>query len=257
MNCFEEFIKYNGITFKHAKGKSVMPGKEFHLFNEIIYFIDGKAEIITEKIHKKIAPKTLIVIPKETYHQLNIIGDAENYYRCLLNFDDSALQSSLKEISLFPADFEIDYLFNKLISNIKNPNRDQLLNSVLVLLLDKITNEKTYDTADNTLDPILENCIHYIDENIGNDLSIEKLSKIVGTSRSSLSHLFKSELNTPLHRYILKKRLIVAHQKLSTGESATNVSLECGFNDYSGFYKQYKNMFGFSPSKSKKGAQSN
>lgn len=32
------------------------------------------------------------------------------------------------------------------------------------------------------------------------------------------------------------------------GQPATQAAIECGFNDYSGFYKQFKKMFNKSPS---------
>ena len=51
-------------------------------------------------------------------------------------------------------------------------------------------------------------------------------------------------MNIPLHRYIVKKRLILAHNKMVEGEPAGLAAAESGFNDYSGFYLQYKNMFG-------------
>ena len=229
-----------------------MPGKEFHPFHEIIYFIGGSAELITENIHTDITPKTLIFIPKETYHQLNIVGDEDAYCRCLINFEDELAFSELCDVLVSASDGETEYLFEKLISCVNSDNREKILSSVLVLLLEKISRESSDFSVCSLPDPLLSRCIDYIDSNIGNDLSIGKLSRVIGCSPSSLSHLFKKELNTSLHRYILKKRLISAHQKLETGIPATNVALECGFNDYSGFYKQYKNMFGFPPSKGKK-----
>lgn len=67
-------------------------------------------------------------------------------------------------------------------------------------------------------------------------------------SPSSLSHIFKEEMNIPLHKFIMKKRLINAYHKIQSGEKATVAAAESGFNDYSGFYKQYKKMFNVTPS---------
>ena len=41
---------------------------------------------------------------------------------------------------------------------------------------------------------------------------------------------------------------MLAHHKIADGELASAAALECGFRDYSGFYKQYKKLFNQSPS---------
>jgi AraC-like DNA-binding protein len=65
---------------------------------------------------------------------------------------------------------------------------------------------------------------------------------------SCLAHTFKEQMNISIHQFILKKRLVMAHHKILAGEPATKAAMECGFNDYSGFYKQYKKLFGKNPS---------
>lgn len=221
-----------------------MTGKEFHIYHEIILFLNGKAELITEYSRTPIQPNTLIIVPKETYHQLKIMGNQENYHRCILNFT----QESIRELSLRKADREITYLFSKLINSTESKNKELILNSVLVLLLDKLLTEKHNNTAVVSQSPVILQCINYINNNLSRKLSIEEISKACSISVSGLSHLFKKEINIPLHKYIIEKRLIAAYRKIRTGETVTSVYLECGFNDYSGFYRQYKKMFGFSPS---------
>ena len=58
-------------------------------------------------------------------------------------------------------------------------------------------------------------------------------------------------MNISLHQFILKKKLVMAYHKILDGIPATKAAVECGFNDYSGFYKQFKKMFNQSPSKRK------
>lgn len=247
MELFEHYIKTDGVTFKHARGKSVMTGKEFHIYHEIILFLDGKAELITEYSRTPIKPNTLIFIPKETYHQLNIIGKQEAYHRCILHFTKSPINKFL----LCKADNEIKYLFSKLTDNIKSKDKEPILNSVLVLLLNKLSTEKLDNTAVISQNPIILQCIDYIKYNLNSNLSVEEISKVCNISVSGLSHLFKKEMNISLHKYIIEKRLIEAYKKIHAGKAVTSVYIECGFNDYSGFYRQYKKMFGFSPSQTK------
>ena len=46
----------------------------------------------------------------------------------------------------------------------------------------------------------------------------------------------------------LAQKLILANRRIESGCGAVQAAAECGFANYSGFYKMYKKMFGFSPS---------
>ena len=70
----------------------------------------------------------------------------------------------------------------------------------------------------------------------------------LSVSVSTLTQTFKKDMNISIYQYILRKKLILAQQKIQDGESVTSAAIQCGFNDYSSFYKQYKKMFGVMPS---------
>ena len=59
-----------------------------------------------------------------------------------------------------------------------------------------------------------------------------------------------------IHKYVLEKRLILENKKIRQSVNPTVAASESGFADYSGFYRQYKKMFGVSPAKSKTKADS-
>lgn len=77
------------------------------------------------------------------------------------------------------------------------------------------------------------------------------LSEKMHVSPSYLSHVFEKDLQISLHKYVLEKRLILANKKIKQSVNPTIAASECGFGDYSGFYRQYKKMFGVSPTKTK------
>lgn len=255
---FKHYIEAENIIFKYASGKSEKTGKEFHPFNEIILFLKGDSELIGENIHTKIQPNTLIFIPKETYHQVKINGDPENYLRCTISFFDileiKALTDDLNDIKLIECDLDFSYIFKKLIEYSKNPNSvsKESLKAFLTLIICEITLKKDTFIKETSQNTIIRSAISYINENLSNNISISEIAKFINISNSSLSHLFKKEMNISIHQYIIKKRLIAAHNKIHSGIYSTNAALECGFNDYSGFYKQYKKMFGYPPSQKTK-----
>lgn len=241
---FSKEIESDGIFFKHARGKSSLSGKEFHTFHEILLILDGKVELITEKIHTFLERDTIVVIPKETYHQVIIHGDENDYERYVLNFEDSEfVKSELSDASIFHSDSKMEYLFEIL----KDKPDEIILKSCLALITKKIP-ENTEENY-TPITSVIRAAIMYIEENIATTLRSENIARVLNVSVSTLEHTFKREMHIPLHRYIIKKRLIHARRMILDGQPTASVALELGFSDYSGFFKQYKKMFGISPSK--------
>jgi len=141
-------------------------------------------------------------------------------------------------------------MFEKLIKNSKSPtpNSKLQLRSMLMLILCEINEKSATMHSKYKQNEMIAPVIEYITRNLSKSMSVEEIAKANHISTSSLAHLFKKEMNIPIYQYIIKKRLILAHRKISDGELASTAAIECGFNDYSGFYKQYKKLFNCSPS---------
>ena len=253
-NLFSDYIFGEDISFKHARGTSDRSGKEFHIYHEIILFLDGAGEFISEDLHMRLEPNTLIVIPRETYHQMVICGNPEHYHRCVLQFGDitpltERIGGGLKTVQVIKADREIVYLFDKLIgaAKVEGSYGVLMLRSVLVLLLDCLLAQKDIADTEYHQNAVVRCAIEYINGNLEQSLTIQEIAQACNTSVSSLSHIFKKEMYISVHKFILKKRLMQAYHRIRAGEMITTVALECGFRDYSGFYKQYKKAFGCSP----------
>lgn len=256
MRLFSEYIRGENFSFKHAWGSSDRSGKEFHIYHEIILFLDGDGEFITEDLHLRPEPYTLILIPSQTYHQMVIHGHPEHYHRCVLQFGQmeavsALIEKSLNRVQAIKADRQIRYLFDKLIAAAKAENGALILQSVLVLLLDSLASQ-THITDDGLhQNATIRRAVEYINQNLDQPLSIGEIAQACNISASSLSHIFQREMYISVHKFILKKRLMLAYHKIRAGEAATTAALESGFRDYSGFYKQYKKAFGFPPSQNK------
>lgn len=90
--------------------------------------------------------------------------------------------------------------------------------------------------------------IHYINENLSKDLSIEALSARFFISKYHMMRKFKEETGYSMHQYILEKRILAARNLITEGCLATTASVECGFKDYSTFSRAYKKLLGQLPS---------
>ena len=247
------YVTGEHFTFKHAKGVSDKTGREFHTHHELIWFMEGQARFISEKHHTVLSPNTLILIPRESYHQLLITGPQEDYHRCVFHFLhipglESLMEKSLTDVRLLPGHPRLRELFRQAVAVAADPAEES--SAVILGLLTLIL----YETLQTHIAPVRDGdssvtgrCISYVNQNITARLSLSAVARELNVSASYLSHTFKKEMNISLHQYILKKRLVMAHRKITGGEPAVQAAAECGFQDYSGFYKQFCKMFGQAP----------
>ena len=97
------------------------------------------------------------------------------------------------------------------------------------------------------LSELVRNVLHYISQNLSEELSLEHIAGQFYISKYHLSHAFSREVGVSVYRYIMLRRLLMARQLLSAGESAKQVCRNCGFSDYTSFYRAFKSEYGISP----------
>lgn len=97
------------------------------------------------------------------------------------------------------------------------------------------------------LSPLVQQALHYIGENINRELSLEQIAGQFYVSKYHLAHAFSREVGVSVYRYIVMRRLLMARQLLSAGESAGQVCRSCGFSDYTSFYRAFRSEYGISP----------
>jgi len=75
----------------------------------------------------------------------------------------------------------------------------------------------------------LANVREYIDEHLASPLTLQELSQVAGTSVSYFKIAFKQMSGTPVHRYVVARRVERAAQLLARGEPISSVAAEVGF----------------------------
>ena len=112
------------------------------------------------------------------------------------------------------------------------------------ILLSKEQNyKKLYDSH-----PIVTKAVHFIEDNLCNDLSVDTICDNLFITKSYLNKLFNRYLKVSPGKYVTTKRLVAAQKEIRNGESPTKVFSKFGFLEYSTFYRNYKDYFGYSPS---------
>lgn len=98
----------------------------------------------------------------------------------------------------------------------------------------------------------VDKAIAYLNENYAEDLSLERMSQIIGISSYYFSKLFKVETGTTFVDYLTDLRMTKASELLAFGKGTVkDVSSAVGYVDANYFSRIFKKRFGVSPSEYK------
>ena len=90
--------------------------------------------------------------------------------------------------------------------------------------------------------------ISYINRHISENITLDDICNRFYISKTHLCRIFKKATASTVGEYITVKRLVNARQLILSGTPPTKAHLQCGFRDYSVFYRAYKKKYGISPS---------
>ena len=93
----------------------------------------------------------------------------------------------------------------------------------------------------------MNDLIRYINQNAANPLSLDHLEEVFGISKYVLLHEFKDYTGMSIYQYILTRRIILAQQLIQQGAKPKEACEQCGFSDYTSFYRAFKARTGMSP----------
>lgn len=105
--------------------------------------------------------------------------------------------------------------------------------------------------ANSASNPKMIAIIDYLNEHLTEDLTIDHLADTFYLNRYYLMHTFKEETGCTIGHYITTKRLLMARDLIDGGFPITNACYECGFKNYSTFFRAYKKNFGITPNSSR------
>ena len=272
-NYFQEELDFPpSITMKKHQISEVFGGYHHHDLYEILYIVSGKVLYSVEDKKYELQGGDMILISPTTLHQLNKIID-DTSQRIVLNFTENYINSfSTRNTNLLKV-FELiekqgihkislDKSYRKIIEdNLESMAKLTLskeygadlsynLRFMQTMLIINHFYMNSIEEAQHFLpivNPTISKIIDYVNNNIHNKITIKEIANHLALSASRLSHLFKEATGISILQYIIKKRLINAKELIRKGESLTNVSITCGFQDYTSFFRTFKKEYGITP----------
>lgn len=249
-----------------------------HDFHKLIICMGGSVTYTIEGKTYVLSPWDILLVPKNRIHhsktdstvayERTVIFISDDYLKSMaVDFEkggvktESTLAACFEDSQnegklLFHADGDICREISGAAEELEKASRqskifgNELLSRAAFLRLMVYINRLAIDdggSVGTVADKKLDGVISYINAHFSEALSIDFLAKKFYISRSGLMHKFKTLTGGSVHGYINQKRLTAALSLLREGEAAADAARECGFSDYTVFYRSFRKMYGFAP----------
>jgi len=94
---------------------------------------------------------------------------------------------------------------------------------------------------------LLDRITAYVEENLTEKITLERIASHFGVSVSSVTQLFQKKSQTTFHHFLTDRRMEMARTLILQGEPLESVGKQVGYQDHSTFYRAFRQTFGISP----------
>lgn len=235
---------------------SVPYSSHMHLEYELYFLLQGEVDYIIGDSIYHIGKHDLLFIQPTVYHYPRLLGSTP-YHRIIVNFSAEHLSDLPQPLDDYrpyyhiPSDNVIHTLYKTALDSIDRYDRQDVYADLRAYLNLILTELKYFDTEHEKnvecVHPLIGNVLQYINENIHRPLRVQTVAEQFYISPTWLTHAFKKYMNISVMQYVNRKKILTAHQLIQNGATPTDAAEQCGFENYTTFYLQYKKMFGASP----------
>jgi AraC-like DNA-binding protein len=122
--------------------------------------------------------------------------------------------------------------------------------ALLMLIIHRLSELIIHDVDSAPGDYRVNRVTRYIGAHYAEKITVKGLARQVNLDEDYFGHLFKRETGMTVHQYMTKVRVQNAENLLQTGGYKIHEVAElCGFSDIFHFYKSFKTLRGFPPSR--------
>ena len=217
----------------------------------LLHVVRGKAYFIQDGIRTELNGDSFAFIDCYKPHEYGSIGSCEMYW---IHFDGPTARGFYEIIadggSSVPKRFDRAHraLIEIYEKTATGPIEEAEMNRMIVgLLTEFLVRPEPNSTAGKN--EVIEEIQNYILDNPDKNLSLESLSRRANLSPYHFARLFKRQVGTTPHDYLIHTRLNLAKfYLLSTNSSVKEIAYLCGFSSESNFCTCFKKHLKTTPS---------
>ena len=258
-------FKSKQLVYNHMKYTEIEPyfiPSHYHDVIEILYIKNGDLTYYVEGRKYRVKKNSLIITRPLSNHNIDI-NSLDIYERYGVLVENKVIKDSIVNnipdnmdvinLNEYPqiaeifskTDFYITHFEGDELKKILSNLIEEVFYNIIIIAKNFSQNQTNGSYATNA---VIAAAIEYIDKNLSNNFSINDLCQELFISKSYLHGLFMEHLQTTPKKHITSKRLLFAQRKLRQYAKPTDIYSDCGFADYSSFYRAYKKYFGYPPS---------
>ncbi|NLN42452.1 MAG: AraC family transcriptional regulator [Clostridiales bacterium] len=268
-------MKYNDVHLNYDVNMTsdIIP-QHSHAFTEILYCEGGSVGYLLGGRKFRFSKGDLIFIRPGTPHQPLFSEHAQYpYERYALWISDSFMQKMSENIEsirlldkyldqnqqfLFHLNEEESYKTETILESIIKEYKEErigwetmILSKVLELMIDfcRIIMYHETNKKETANEDLIDQIISYINKNLSEKITMDALSEKFYVSTSTIYNHFTEKLHVSPYKFILQRRLIKAKNLILQGEQLNSIWQQCGFSDYSTFYRAFRKEYSISPKK--------
>ncbi|MDR2478623.1 MAG: AraC family transcriptional regulator [Treponema sp.] len=223
---------------------------------DMTYVIEGNARyIIDGKVHE-LGPGDLLYLTDGAEKQA--VTYPHNLMHCFsVNFNSQfpsakSIPPEFPTVSHIGQRQDIIDMFRELTISWTRQQNGYIMKTraLLMLILHRLSEILLYNINATTGDYRINKITNYIAMHYSDKLTVKNLAKQVNLDEAYFGHLFKQETGITVHQYITQVRVRNAENMLQSGNYKVHeVGEHCGFSDVFHFYKSFKTLRGFPPSR--------
>lgn len=260
-NTFEIF-HYQDMPSRH-------PEAHYHDFYELFFFIDGDVDYWVEGDVYHLRAGDILLLPPAHLHKPIPRGGAATYERIVLWVDrgylggiaGGALESCFTPSHAGANLLRLSTSERKMVHDLALSLNEEfhgngyakecceygLLLQLLTAINRLFRQPKDSSSTAYRTPTFISEILTYIGNHYHENLTLDGLAAHFFINKYYLSHEFKKAVGVGVHRYVTLRRLHAAYDLLSEGKPAGQVGLQCGFSDYTAFFRAFKAEYGISP----------
>lgn len=231
---------------------------------EIYYLVEGQVEYHVEDRVYLLEPGDVMIMRPGEVHAAQVSANSP-YERFSLRFAPDLFR-----------DTKIDYLLSpfldRSISSSNHYSTNGICSSYIKSCFDQIFAPGLADSEERTLTyllPILQEIYaawdkqdntqriqtnsafvkitSYINQHLTDIKSLQQLSDALYMSKSQLYRVFRKHAGLSAWDYVRAKQLFAAQELMKNGTVPRDAAAECGFTEYTTFYRAYMKQYGHPP----------
>ena len=258
----------NSYIYSYRAGRSDTSAqiRHVHEYYEFLQLIEGRGKYIVEGNEYEIRAGDLLITNPYEFHAV-IMPENSVYVRQFFQIDTAFVAQLRPQIfallnarpfglyNRICADevrkYGLDAILDGVAEYVELQNADtdfmvltyaaQLIIRVSQLLADK------YGLKKAPVSKHIAKLYRYIDGHLTDDIKLGEIAEHLFLDKSHMCRLFKQETGRTLNSYISMRRVTLAKTLLLAGEKPNNIYRDCGFNEYSTFYRAFRKYTGLSP----------